>query len=61
MSLLQRITDREPATLLVFVQDGAWQWGITGPLGRSSRFQVIDYHERVSRPRVTPCRMAVWR
>lgn len=46
MSTLQCVTDGKPATLHVFAQDGAWQWGITVPRGRGAGFQVVSYSER---------------
>jgi len=46
MSTPQCVMDGKPATLHVFVQDGAWQWGISVPRERGCGFQVIAYNER---------------
>jgi hypothetical protein len=46
MSTPQCVMGGEPATLHVFVQDGAWHWGISVPRERGCGFQVIAYNER---------------
>ena len=46
MSTPQCVMDGKPATLHVFVQDGAWQWGISVPRERGCGSQVIAYNER---------------
>lgn len=46
MSTLQCSMDGKPATLHVFVQDGAWHWAICVPRVRGCGFQVIAYNEK---------------
>jgi hypothetical protein len=46
MSTLRCSMDGKPATLHVFVQDGAWHWAICASRVRGCGFQVIAYNEK---------------